>query len=51
MIFDLYQLDLQDQLVVELNLQKFEIEVAETKYKADGSVKCFYDPGREKILR
>ena len=34
-----------------LNLQKFEIEVAETKYKADGSIKCFYDPGREKILR
>jgi 4-methylaminobutanoate oxidase (formaldehyde-forming) len=34
-----------------INLQKFEIEVAETKYKADGSIKCFYDPGREKILR
>jgi len=33
-----------------LNLQKFEIEVAETKYKATGSMKGFYDPAREKIL-
>ena len=33
-----------------LKLQKFEIEVAETKYKAKGSIKCFYDPDREKIL-
>ena len=30
--------------------QKFEIEVAETKYSAEGSINCFYDPGREKIL-
>ena len=30
--------------------QKFEIEVAETKYSAVGSINCFYDPGREKIL-
>ena len=33
-----------------ISLQKFEIEIAETKYKADGSIKCFYDPGRKKIL-
>ena len=30
--------------------KKFEIEVAETKYSAEGSINCFYDPGREKIL-
>ena len=33
-----------------ISLQKFEIEIAETKYKAVGSIKCFYDPGRKKIL-
>ena len=33
-----------------ISLQRFEIEIAETKYKADGSIKCFYDPGRKKIL-
>ena len=33
-----------------ISLQKFEIEIAETRYKADGSIKCFYDPGRKKIL-
>ena len=33
-----------------ISLQKFEIEIAETKYKADGSIKCFYDPCRKKIL-
>jgi 4-methylaminobutanoate oxidase (formaldehyde-forming) len=33
-----------------ISLQKFEIEIAETKYKANGSIKCFYDPGRKKIL-
>ena len=33
-----------------LELQKFEIEIAGYKYTADGSVKSFYDPKREKIL-
>ena len=33
-----------------ISLQKFEIEIAETKCNADGSIKCFYDPGRKKIL-
>jgi hypothetical protein len=34
-----------------LELQKFEIEIAGYRYIADGSVKSFYDPKREKILR
>ena len=33
-----------------LELQKFEIEIAGYRYIADGSVKSFYDPKREKIL-
>ena len=33
-----------------LDLQKFEIEIAGTKYTANGSMKSFYDPKREKIL-
>tara|TARA_B100001057_G_scaffold481138_1_gene554816 strand:- start:267 stop:1814 length:1548 start_codon:yes stop_codon:yes gene_type:complete len=33
-----------------LELQKFEIEIAGSRYNADGSVKSFYDPKREKIL-
>ena len=33
-----------------LNLQKFEIEIAGTRYNAEGSMQCLYDPKREKIL-
>ena len=33
-----------------LQEQKFEIEIAGSKYKADASLTAFYDSKREKIL-
>ena len=40
----------KDKLEEMLKEQKFEIEIAGSKYKADASLAAFYDPKREKIL-
>ena len=40
----------KDKLEEMLKEQKFEIEIAGSKYKADASLAAFYDSKREKIL-
>ena len=40
----------KDKLKEMLKEQKFEIEIAGSKYKADASLAAFYDSKREKIL-